>query len=445
MRRTVGFAVAMTTALAAMTASAQAPAPAAKPLTLIHAGTLLAVPGQAPKRNATIVVRDGRIAEVRDGFATESGARIIDLRDQFVLPGLIDMHVHITRERNPNTLLEAVMDDPEDSALSGAYFADKTLQAGFTTVRELGAQGRAIVALRDSITAGRLAGPTIVPAASSISISAGHGDVNGYNRVVTRAMREEANNVCNGAESCRQAVRNQIGVGAEVIKFAATGGVNSNVAGGLAQQMFDDEMKAIVDTAHMFGRKVAAHAHGKDGIEAALKAGVDSIEHGTFTDDETIALFKKTGAYLVPTVLAPQTVVVMAKRGEMPPASAAKALEAGEAHFRNTSRAIKAGVKIAFGTDTGVSRHGFNAQEFRLLVEAGMTPMQAIRSATVNAADLLGRSATIGTIEPGKDADIVAVARSPLDDVTELERVQFVMRRGTVHKLGGERQVFSPR
>jgi len=237
-------------------------------------------------------------------------------------------------------------------------------------------------------------------------------------------------------------VRNQISQGAEVIKFAATGGVNSNVAGGLARQMFDDEMKAIVDTARSFGRKVTAHAHGKDGIDSALRAGVDSIEHGSFIDDETIALFKRTDAYLVPTMLAPVAALAQSRRGDRPPASLAKAEEAGAAARNSHIRAYKAGVKVAFGTDSGVPPHGINAQEFKLMVDAGMAPMAAIQAATVNAADLLGRSASLGTIEAGKDADIIAVSGDPVADVTRLEQVDFVMRRGTVHKLAGRRQVF---
>ena len=413
---------------------------------LIHAGQLLDRPGQRARGASTIVVRGGKIAEVRDGFSPAGpGERVIDLRDHYVLPGLIDSHVHLYSEGDPlKTRLESAGRDYEDSVLIAARNARTTLEAGFTTVRDLGADARGIATLRDFINAGELAGPTIVPAGRMVSVSSGHGDVNGLNRQLTHAYREEADNVCNGAEACRQAVRNQIAQGAEVIKFAATGGVNSNVAGGLARQMMDDEMKAIVDTARTFGRKATAHAHGKDGIDAALRAGVASIEHATFIDDETVALFKQRGAYLVPTMLAPTAALAQARRGDRPPASLAKAEEAGAAARTSHQRAFRAGVKVAFGTDSGVSKHGINAQEFKLLVDAGMSPAGAIQAATVNAADLLGRSASIGTIEPGKDADIIAVAGNPIEDVTRLENVGFVMRRGTVHKLGGARQVFPP-
>ena len=203
-------------------------------------------------------------------------------------------------------------------------------------------------------------------------------------------------------------------------------------------------MRAVIETARSFGRKTAAHAHGKDGIDTALRAGVDSIDHGSFIDDQTIALFKERGAYLVPTMMAPIAALDQARRGDRPPASLAKAEEAAAAMLESHKRAIKAGVKIAFGTDSGVSKHGINAQEFKLMVDAGMPPAATIQAATVNAADLLGRSANIGTLEKGKDADIIAVTGSPIDDVTRLEKVGFVMRRGVVHKLAGQRQIFPP-
>jgi imidazolonepropionase-like amidohydrolase len=434
--------------IAASTVVAQQPAtPAArKAVTVIHAGELLDRPGQKPRGNSTIIVEDGKISDVRDGFApAPADAQVVDLRNQFVLPGLIDMHVHLYSEGDPlKARLEGQRRDYEDNVLIAARHARITLESGFTTVRDLGGVARGIATLRDFINSGELPGPTIVPAGRMISVSSGHGDANGLNRQSTHAAREEMDNVCDGAESCRQAVRNQIMQGADVIKFAATGGVGSDVAGGLARQMFEDEMRAVVDTARSFGRRVAAHAHGKDGIDTALRAGVDSIEHGSFIDDQTIALFKERGAYLVPTMMAPIAALDQARRGDRPPASLAKAEEAAAAMRESHKRAIRSGVKIAFGTDTGVSRHGLNGQEFKLMVDAGMTPMAAIQAATVNAADLLGRSANLGTIEKGKDADIIAVTGSALDDVTRLENVGFVMRRGVVHKLGGERQVFPP-
>ena len=446
----VSAAVAAALSLAAAGPLLAQPAAPAK-VSVIHAGALLDKPGQAPRGASTIVVRNGKIDSVRDGFVTPeaagvAGAPVLDLRDQFVLPGLIDMHVHIFSDDDKmRARLEGPTRDIEDNMVIGIDNARRTLEAGFTTVRDLGSDIHSVTALRDGINSGLLTGPTIVPAGRMISITGGHGDgSNSLNRDMARIAAERSENLCNGAEDCRRAVRSQISQGAEVIKFGATGGVLSNVAGGLGQQLFDDEMKAIVDTAHMFGRKVAAHAHGKEGIDAALRAGVDSIEHATYTDDATLALFKKTGAYLVPTMIAPQAAVNQGRAGSRSPASLAKAEEANKVAFANHVIQYRSGVKIAFGTDTGVSAHGDNAQEFKLMVDAGMSPADAIKSATVNAADLLGRSSTLGTLEPGKDADIVAVAKSPLTDVTELERPTFVMHRGVVAKQGGQRQAFPP-
>jgi len=412
--------------------------------TYIHAGQLLDQPGKAPRGASTIIVRDGKVAEVRDGFAPpEAGARLVDLKSQFVLPGLIDMHVHISSDDNLlRSRLEGPGRDVEDVFVIAQNNARLTLEAGFTTVRDLGGEGRATATLRDAINNGVIVGPTVIPAGTMVSVTGGHGGVNGLNRAYTRAVAAERTNVCDGPDGCASAVRAQISIGAEVIKFAATGGVRSNVAGGLGKQMTDAEMKAIVDTGHSFGRKVTAHAHGKEGIDAALRAGVDSIEHGSFIDDETVKLFKAEGAALVPTAVAPIAALAQARRGDAPAPQLAKAEEAAAAHANSMARAIKGGVRILFGTDSGVAPHGDNAKEFALMVKAGMTPAQAIKSATIDNAAELDRP--IGAILPGRDADIIALAADPLADVTALEKVDFVMRRGVVHKLGGKRQAFPP-
>ena len=425
-------------ALLAAPAAAQTPAqtPAQTGVTVIHAGTLLDRPGQAPRRNATITVQAGKILSVQDGFAQPpAGAAVIDLRDRFVLPGLIDSHVHLSSDRAGNEgLLAGLTESPQLGAYETLWNARKTLEAGFTTVRNLGDEGSTL-ALRDAIARGWAEGPRIVDAASSISTTSGHMDARlGLREELHDAVPHE--NLCDGPEECRRAVRRQIGRGADVIKIATTGGVNSRIGAGLGAQMFEDEAKAIVETAHMYGKKVAVHAHGADGIAVALRAGADSIEHGTLIDEETLLLFRKTGAYYVPTL---STVNGYLERIARDPNAYSPEVRAkidwrigitGQA----LRKAVPAGVKIAFGTDAGVSKHGRNADEFELMVKHGMTPTAAIHAATVNAADLLGLRDQIGTLETGKAADLIAVAGDPLQDVTTLKRVGFVMKGGKVVK-----------
>ncbi|UYY75788.1 metal-dependent hydrolase family protein [Sphingomonas sp. R1] len=425
----------------ALSAHAQSPAG----VTYVQAGRLLDRPGQAPRGASTIILRDGKVAEIRDGFvAPEAGERLLDLRDRFVLPGLIDLHVHLFSEGDPlKERMNALSEDEADEFVIGIEDARRDLEAGFTTVRDLGSNPRAIRALRDAVERGAIAGPRIVNAGRMISVSGGHGDgTNGLAEDFADTVAHHQINTCNGADDCRRAVRQQIGLGALVIKFAATGGVLSNVAGGLGKQMTDEEMKAIVETAHAFGRRVAVHAHAAEGVRAAVEAGADSIEHGSFLDEATIAAMKARGTWLVPTMIAPVTALANARAGKLPPATIPKAEAAAAAAAASHARAIKAGVKVAFGTDTGVSRHGENSKEFALLVRAGLTPAAAIRAATLDAADALGRKDQLGSLEPGKAADLIAVAGDPLQDVTVLEHVDTVVRVGVVHKLGGKRQVF---
>lgn len=433
MHKTLAGAIALALATPA---AAQAPK-----ITYIHAGQLLDRPGQPPRGNSTIIVRDGKVAEVRDGFAApEAGAALVDLKDRFVLPGLTDLHVHLWGIGGDpmRARLTALTRDDADDQMQAIANARTTLRAGFTTVRDLGGNPRGIRALRDAIERGEVEGPTIVNAGRMISITGGHGDgTNGLAEEWADAVHAHQINTCDGPDDCRRAVRAQIGLGAQVIKFAATGGVLSNVAGGLGRAMTPEEMRAIVETAHGFGRKVAAHSHATEGTKAALEAGVDSVEHATFLDDETIRLFKAKGAYLVPTEIAPLAALAQARAGVLPPATIPKA-EAAAASMRESHRkAYRAGVKFAFGTDTGVSKHGDNATEFAELLKDGMSPAQAIASATVAAADALGRD-DIGSIVPGKKADIIAVAGSPLEDVTRLTRVDFVMHGGAVAKRPGD-------
>jgi imidazolonepropionase-like amidohydrolase len=428
--------------MAALSLAAPSIAQQVEPVTVIHAGTLLAEPGKAPMTNASVIVRGRTIEAVQPGFADVPGARVVDLRNATVLPGLIDSHVHLGGlDDRFQARLQSTLRDNEDEAYTALINGRKTLLAGFTTVRDLGGEPRLILSLRDAINAGELAGPTILSAARMVSVSGGHGDPrNGRNREGAAAAANPGN-VCNGTDDCRRAVREQISAGADVIKIAATGGVLSNVPGGLNQQMMDDEMRAVVATARTFDRKVAAHAHGVEGVNAALRAGVDSVEHGTFTNDETFRLYRQTGAYYVPTLLAPAAALADGQRGALTPAQFEKAKAAAGNAEKSFARAIREGVKIAFGTDTGVSPHGRNAEEFALMVRNGMSPALAIRSATVDASELLGISARVGTITPGKEADIIAVAGDPTADVRLLENVGFVMKRGKVVKLDGKPQL----
>ena len=353
---------------------------------------------------------------------------------QFVLPGLIDSHVHLTGQQNPNARLEEVTLSDADQAMVGARYARRTRMAGFTTVADLGASNQAIFALRNAVRNGDVPGPRIIAAGSSVSIHGGHGDINGYREDVMHLLSSES--ICSGPEDCMRAVRTQVRAGADIIKITATGGVLSNTAAGLNQQFSDDELSAIVGSAHRMGRQVTAHAHGVDGINAFLRAGGDSIEHGTYLDDQSIRLFKSNGAWLIPTLLAGDFVARIASGPDnfFTPAQTAKALEAGPKMLDMARRAHEGGVRIAFGTDSGVSAHGDNAQEFALLVRAGLSPLEAIQAATVGAAEHLRISNEAGKIAPGMPADIVAVSGDPLTDVTELERMKFVMKSGVVYR-----------
>jgi imidazolonepropionase-like amidohydrolase len=440
MKRAILLAVTALVSAAPLQAQATAEA-----VTVIHAGTLIAEPGKTPLRNASVIVRAGKIEAVQTGFASLPGARVVDLRTSTVMPGFIDSHVHISGLDDPmRARMEAMNRDIEDNAYTALGNGKKLLMAGFTTVRDLNGNPRLLRALRDAIGRGELVGPTILMAGRTVGVTAGHGSgVPGLNRDLTAIAMEQATGQCDGPDSCRRAVRLQVASGADVIKIAASGGVLSDVAGGLGKQMTDEEMRAVVETARSFGRKVAAHAHGVDGVNAALRAGVHSIEHGTFTNDETFRLYRQTGAYYVPTLIAPVYALRNGERGALRPAQLEKARQAAGSAEKSLARAVREGVNIAFGTDSGVSPHGTNGEEFALMVRAGMSPMAAIKAATVNAAELLDRSSSIGTITPGKDADIIAVDGDPLANIRELESVDFVMKRGRVHKFGGQRQLTS--
>ncbi|GAA4002159.1 amidohydrolase family protein [Sphingomonas humi] len=423
----IGKTLAATAFLLASAAATAAPV-------TIHAGRLLAVPGQAPQGPSTIVVDNGRIVSVTAGFQAATGA-LIDLKDKTVLPGLIDAHVHLTSDRAGN---EGQLAEFTDSVAMQTFETQmngmKTLRAGFTTVRNLGdGENGYTLAYRDAIARGWVQGPRIVSAGQSISTTGGHMDGrNGTNDDVD--AHTATHHLCDGAADCRRAVRYQISRGADVIKIATTGGVNSGT--GLMTRMEQDEAEALIRTAHAYGKKVAVHAHGRDGVKLALRNGADSIEHGTDMDDEAIRLFKSANACYVPTLSTVNGYLErLAKDPNAYPPAVKKQIDwrigiTGQSLLK----AYPAGVRICFGTDAGVSKHGRNADEFELMVKYGMPAAQAIKAATINNAELLGLSSEVGTIEPGKSADIIAVAGDPLADVRLLKTVAFVMARGEVVK-----------
>lgn len=426
-----------TLALSAATALAQEQTdPPAPMMTIIHCGALLDVPGNPPRGPSTMTILGDRIVSVEDGFVEhenpDGGVVTYNFNDAMIIPGLIDCHTHLTHEMKAGSRLERMIGEDADAAIHAVTYARRTINAGFTTVRNVGSGGHAIFALRDGINRGDIVGPRILAAGYAITPTGGHGDgTHGFAEGIFE-IPGAYQGVADGVDECRKAVRAQVKRGADCIKLTATGGVLSLTNAGTNQQFFDDELEAIVETAHLLGRKVAAHAHGTDGINAALRAGVDSIEHGSFLDDESISLFKRTGAFLVPTVLAGVTVTEIAssENNYFTPEVTAKALAVGPVMQANLGRAYREGVRIAFGTDSGVSRHGDNAREFLLMVEAGMTPADAIKAATVNAAELCDQSENIGTLEPGKYADFLVFYDSPLDDIAAIRRPHQIFKGG---------------
>jgi len=424
----IGAALLATTSVAAQTNGV---------VTVIHAGKLLDKPGNPPRGPSTLIIRNGKIAELLSGHQPgPAGATLIDLKDKFVLPGLIDSHVHLDSDAGGNAaLIEAVTDSPARAAYRAAGNAKKTLMAGFTTVRNMGDGTGATLALRDAVAAGELPGPRIIDAGRSISTTSGHMDATlSVSEDLHASIGQE--NLCDGVESCRQAIRKQVRRGVDVIKIATTGGVNSRIGAGLGRQLFDDEVKALVDTAHLYGKKVAVHAHGDDGVNIALAAGADSIEHGTMLTDDSIKLFKAAGAYYVPTLSTVNGYLerLAANPNAYPPDVLAKVQWRIGVTGKSLAKAYPAGVKIAFGTDAGVSKHGRNADEFELMVKHGMSASAAIQAATMNAATLLGVEKEVGSLESGKAADVIAVAGDPITDITTLKSVRFVMKDGRVFK-----------
>jgi len=402
----------------------------------VKAGTLIDGTGSAPVRNAVILVEDGRITAVGTSVTIPRGARIIDLSGWTVLPGFIDAHVHMVGRiigEGYNWEDSPVRDLPQEDAIRGVRNARLTLNAGFTTVRNVGATDFSDIALRNMIDEGVVEGPRIIAAAHAIGITGGHCDTNGYRPgILDPDIRR---GIANAAAEIIASVRYQIKHGADVIKVCATGGVLSEGDAVGVQQLSVEELEAAVATATLAERKVAAHAHGNEGIKAAVRAGVASIEHGSTLDDETIALMEEQGTFLVPTLMALEAIERQAKDGVLTGLRAQKALTIAPIARASFRKAAASGVRIALGTDAGVFPHGTNAHEFGLMVASGLDPMKAIVAGTSSAAELLGLSSEIGAVKPGLAADLVAVNGDPLSDITVLEKVGFVMKGGRVVRL----------
>jgi imidazolonepropionase-like amidohydrolase len=402
--------------------------------TLIHAGSLWDGTGSAMQQQMTVVVADGVIQSVTRGFTPPRPDDVLlDLSDKTVLPGLIDLHVHIESETAPNSTANRFTLNPADIAFNSAVNARRTLEAGFTTIRELGGTG-VNIALRDAINQNKVAGPRIITVGKSLATTGGHADpTNGW-RDDLMGEPSPADGVINSPEEAREAVRQQYKNGADHIKITATGGVLSVAANGQNPQFMTDELEAVVQTARDYGMHVAAHAHGKEGMLRAIRAGVHTIEHGTYMDEEVMAAMVEYGTWYIPTISAGKYVAEQAEiEGYYHPLIVPKAREIGPLIQDTMRRAYQYGVKIAFGTDASVFPHAQNAREFEYMVEAGMPADEALLSATSVAAEVLGMQTQIGTIQAGKSADIIAVNNNPLNDIQTLQNVQFVMKQGRVY------------
>lgn len=403
--------------------------------TLVHAGSLIDGVSDKARETVTIVIRDDRVVAVENGFRKAGkDDQVIALRDYTLMPGFIDLHTHLTRQRNADSYSEGFRMNPGDYAFDMVPFAERTLRAGFTTVRDLGDQYNLTVSLRNAINRGSVDGPRIFTAAKSIATTGGHADPTNSTADHIEGDPGPKEGVINSREDAYKAVRQRYKDGADLIKITATGGVLSPAKSGRNPQFTIDEVRAVVEAAKDYGFHVAAHAHGKEGMRRAIVAGVHTIEHGTFMDDEIMRLMKKHGTYYVPTITAGRWVAEKAEiPGFFPEIVRPKAAEIGPLIQATFGRAWRSGVKIAFGTDSGVSEHGKNAKEFVYMVEAGMPPMQAIKSATSVAATVLAQTENLGSVQPGRYADLVAVKGDPLQDISLLQQVEFVMKGGAVY------------
>lgn len=403
--------------------------------TLIHCGKLIDGAADNVMTQMTIIIEADRIVAVEKGYSrAKGGDMVIDLKKKTVMPGLMDMHVHIEGESSPASQLQGYTLNPADVAYNAQVYAERTLMAGFTTVRDLGGTG-VNVSLRNAIDAGKVKGPRIYTAEKTIATTGGHGDpTNGASHLLMGDPGPDEG-VVNSETEARKAVRQRYKNGADVIKITATGGVLSVAKDGQGPQFQMDELKGLVETAKEYGFVTAAHAHGDEGMRRAVEAGINSIEHGTFMSEETMDLMIRKGTYFVPTISAGKFVVEKAQiPGFFPPVVVPKALEVGPQIQETFAKAYARGVKIVFGTDAGVFPHGENGKEFGFMVEVGMKPMEAIKAATAMAAELLRITKDFGTISVGKMADIVAVDGDPIQDITVMENVTFVMKGGVVFK-----------
>lgn len=399
----------------------------------LHCAHMIDVRDGSRIANVRIAVEDGRIGNIERGVEAAEGDTV--LAGMTCLPGLADMHTHLSYQFGPKTYLERFQLNPADYALRASVYAERTLLAGFTTVRDLGDAYNVTVALKNAVNAGLLPGPRIFTSAKSLATTGGHADPTNGMRADLQGDAGPAEGVLNGPADAAKAVRQRYQDGADLIKITATGGVLSVAASGQNAQFTDEELEAIVETANDYGFHVAAHAHGVEGMKRAIRAGVKTIEHGTYMDDEAIKLFKRHDAWYVPTIIAGKWVEEKSRiDGFFPEVVRPKAAAIGPLIQDTFARAHKAGVQIAFGTDSGVSAHGDNAWEFVYMVAAGMPPAEALKSATLNPALVLGKQDVLGTLEPGKFADIIAVPGNPLDDINVMRDVRFVMKGGTVYK-----------
>jgi imidazolonepropionase-like amidohydrolase len=428
--------------VSAQTEKPAKPAAPAPKVTYVKAGKLFDSVSDTYRNNMVIVVEGERIKSIGSAADVKipAGATVVDLSRDVVLPGLIDCHTHISSSGDRYDEIYTFKDTPFRGAFEAVKNARKTLDAGFTTIRNVGSDPFLAVDLRKWIDEGNGAGPRIVASGPAIGITGGHGDINNFSPTVHVGMYPEERDfaIADGVDQIRHTIRAQVKYGVDVIKIMSTGGVLSKGDSPGAPQYTLEEVKAAVDEAHMAGRKVASHAHGAVGIKNAIIAGVDSVEHASLVDDEGIRLAKEHGTYFVMDIYNDDYILGKAIEFGLPQENVDKERMVGRTQRENFEKAFKAGVKMAFGTDAGVYPHGDNAKQFYYMVKYGMTPAQAIKAATVNAADLLGRSKDVGTIEAGKYADIIAVTGDPLQDVRALETIDFVMKGGTVYKQGGK-------